>query len=119
MFCCRQKNGSIGGDGIYNMATASDDHFGTLSTWNYQNHTGFYEGECGRVGGSAGELFPMNRDESPLHFFSSELCRQVSFRFEQKTSVKGVMGNKYTAGPEVFDNGKFFLLHRIKEDVYC
>jgi hypothetical protein len=60
------------------MDTGADDiyKFGMLHNWNYENYTPFYDGECGRVKGTAGEVFPPEQTKtSRVEMFSADLCR--------------------------------------------
>ncbi|KAB0794889.1 hypothetical protein PPYR_11728 [Photinus pyralis] len=106
------RNGSVGTDGVYNMRTTAGDEFATLKNWNYANHTSFFEGRCGKIYGSGGEMFPRNLKPTHIDVFSAEMCRTGRFNFAKKTAVKGIPGYKFTVGDEVFDNGT-----KLKENV--
>ena len=50
--------------------------FGKLHRWNYDTHTPFFEGECGAVRGTAGEIYPPEQTKtSKVEMFSADLCR--------------------------------------------
>ena len=65
-------------DGHFNMNTGALDigHLGDLDMWNYRNLTPFYDGPCGQLRGSAGELWPPGRSTSDsVSLFAPDLCR--------------------------------------------
>ena len=73
-----QRNGSSAFEGVFNMETGAKDisKLGKLRNWNYSNGTSSYEGGCGMLNGSAGELFPPGRSRrSPVEMLSPDLCR--------------------------------------------
>lgn len=50
--------------------------FGQLTNWNYNNHTPYYEGQCGDVKGSGGEFWPPKRSKTDdVSLFAPDLCR--------------------------------------------
>lgn len=72
------RNGSAAFDGVFTMKTGVDDlsNLGMLERWNYMNSTPYYEGHCGKVDGSSGELFPpMKEIQDYTKAFASDLCR--------------------------------------------
>ncbi|KAB0794887.1 hypothetical protein PPYR_11726 [Photinus pyralis] len=98
-------NQTIGFDGTYNVRNTVGDDFGALKNWNYNNFTLFYEGQCGKINGSAGELYPQNLKPDHITFFSADLCRPLEFTFEENQTVEGIPSYKYSAKDAVFDNG--------------
>lgn len=71
-------------DGVFNMYTGFEDidQLALLNTWNYKTETGVFPGECGKVQGSMGEVFPPNSaDESEIKIFANDLCRYQSIIF--------------------------------------
>ncbi|KAF5278408.1 hypothetical protein FQA39_LY05897 [Lamprigera yunnana] len=99
------RNGTVGTDGVFNMKTTDGDEFATLQNWNYQNDTKFFKGHCGKVHGSAGEMYPKNLKPTFIHLFSAEMCRTAKLNFVKNVTIKGIPGYKFSPGMEVFDNG--------------
>ena len=66
-------------DGIFNVyaGLTSMNKVGQVAMWNYSSSVGndIYEGWCGLVSGSAGDLFPPGLDKSYVDLFSPDLCR--------------------------------------------
>ncbi|XP_066145445.1 protein peste-like isoform X2 [Euwallacea fornicatus] len=93
-------------EGEFIMDTGAKGNFGELLFWKGMNSTPFYRGECGKVGGSAGEFFPNNMTkELIIKFFSPDLCRYLELEFEEEVVVNGILGYKYVAGDRFLDNG--------------
>lgn len=102
------RNGTSDMEGVFNMDTGANglDTIGTLWNWNYDNITQFYEGSCGEIRGSAGELFPPGQSrDKPVTMYSPDLCRSLSFTYEEDVTVQGIQGYKYVGGPDLVDNG--------------
>lgn len=112
-------NGTIGFDGVYNVRSTVSDDFGAIKNWNYNNVTPFYEGECGNVNGSAGELYPQNLKPDHITFFSADLCRALEFTFEESVLVQDIPSYKYSAKDAVFDNGTFVTRNKCFCDQKC
>lgn len=73
-----QRNGSKSIDGLFNMDTGVGDlkQVGKIRSWNYENKTGYFEGKCGEVAGTSGEVFPPYLSkEDTIGLFSGDLCR--------------------------------------------
>jgi len=72
------RNDSFDPDGVYNMETGEEDvsKLGILRSWNYKNHSDFFEDDCGQVKGTVGDLFPPGQKKgTPLHMFVADICR--------------------------------------------
>ncbi|CAG0903357.1 unnamed protein product, partial [Darwinula stevensoni] len=86
------RNGSIWYDGVINMNTGAKDlsTFGEIQRWNFSPKTDYYQGECGVVNGSAGELFPPNREKDSITIFVPDFCRQLVYKDNaEKYGLKG------------------------------
>lgn len=74
-----QRNASHTFDGWFNLDTGEKElnRLGQLREWNQKNHTGFYDGECGRVQGFTGDLYPPGyvKRDSRLNIFAHDICR--------------------------------------------
>lgn len=97
-------NGSTAISGTFNMANGANGNFDVLQ-WNYANVTKFFNPECAKVSGSAGELYSRKRSKLYVEIFFPEICRTLKFDFEKIVNVQGVLGHKYSIGKSVLDNG--------------
>ncbi|XP_075225476.1 protein croquemort-like [Lycorma delicatula] len=112
------RNGSDEFDGYFNMETGTErlDKIGKLDTWNFKNHTTFYDDDCSEINGSAGEFWPPNQNRTvPLEMYSPDLCRSISFTYLEDRTVNGIQGLTYILDKELLDNGT-----HVKENLcYC
>lgn len=101
------RNGSSEYDGRYHMNTGASDikQLGMLDMWNFKTHTGVYGGDCGRVRGTSGELWPPGDKESPLVMFLPDVCRPLVLNHAGQLEKFNIVGEKYVADETVFDNG--------------
>lgn len=102
--------------GVFNVFTGADDitRIGQMHTWNYGEHSGFYQNHCGMINGSAGEFHPPNlTEESILQLFTPDMCRTIPLDYTSTTKIEGLMGIKYSGGPRSLDNGSLY------PDNYC
>nr|CAD7606429.1 unnamed protein product [Timema genevievae] len=95
------RNGTASWDGHYNMATGAGDIYqiGQLKKWNYSNRTRFYSGDCGRIHGSAGELWP------PLRARDDKIDMSIALDYCDDVEVSGARGYRYKASASILDNG--------------
>jgi scavenger receptor class B, member 1 len=101
------KNGSNTPSGFYNVATGIDDikNLGKIKSHNYMSEFPFYEGECRKMKGSAGEFFPPeNSIQQSIYLFVPELCRSIPYNYEKDVEVEGVLGNRFLAETKSFEN---------------
>jgi len=73
-----KRNDSFNHDGVYNIETGEEDvsKLGIVRSWNYKNHSDFFESDCGQVKGTIGDLFPPGlKKNTPLQMFAAEICR--------------------------------------------
>lgn len=97
--------------GHLNIKTGKDDisQKGELKYWNYKNQTSFFPGECGKVNGSAGEMYPPKlTNESVISLFTPDLCRSLLLDFEKEVEVNGLKGYKFVGGLRSIDNGTLY-----------
>lgn len=80
---------------------------GIAKTFNYyQTETGFYDKNCDKVRGSAGEFFPPGQTkDKPLTFYDGELCRYWDLYYTDELNVNGLTTYKYSATERSVDNG--------------
>ena len=79
------------------MHTGADDInlLGLMAEWNYEAHPSYYDGKCGEIKGSTGELFPPLGDAKTLDLFASEICGSITLTRSGKVSALGLEGYKY------------------------
>lgn len=102
------RNDSSDQDGIYNVETGENDvsKLGLVRSWNYENHSDFFEADCGQVKGTVGDLYPPGQKKStPLQMFTSEICRYIQVDYAEDTEILGIPGYTYVVGKSLLDNG--------------
>ncbi|OAD55216.1 Protein croquemort, partial [Eufriesea mexicana] len=99
-------NGSTTFDGNYNMATGTDDigKFGSLKNWNYRDTTKFFKSPCNVVEGSAGEFWPPYRQRDEIMLYSGDLCRPLTYEYEQTVDYLGLDSYRYVLGEKTLGN---------------
>lgn len=101
------RNNSAVYDGFYNMFDGANgiSNLGNVINWNYQSQVPYYEGECGRVKGSQGELWYPPHDQQTIEIFSSDLCSSLQLERREEFSQFGLRGYRYVGTAKNFDNG--------------
>lgn len=103
------RNESVEYDGNFTIGTGVDelDNLGMMRLWNGMDRTPYYRGDCGRVVGSTGELWPPYQEpERPnVTVFSSDICSAMTLEFDGEFSLHGVSGFKWKGNDRPFDNG--------------
>lgn len=91
------------------MFTGENDinQLGVLTQWKFSEDIGLFRGECDKVKGTTGEIWPpIKHGEKPsLSVFASDICRSVTVQYDSKYSKYGINGYKWIADDKVFDNG--------------
>ncbi|CRL01879.1 CLUMA_CG015086, isoform A [Clunio marinus] len=107
-FYLRNDTDQLSGD--YNVNTGSDDisKLGTIQNYNHMNYNKFYSGECSKLHGSTGELFPPNRMKDSINLFMPDMCRSIPFDYETDVKIHGVDGYRFTCGARALNNGSEF-----------
>ncbi|RZC35987.1 CD36 domain containing protein, partial [Asbolus verrucosus] len=67
------RNGSVDYEGVFNMGTGKGTAFRKLYQWNYQTRSPYYQGNCGKVDGSAGDFLKPRPIDLNYDTFSSDL----------------------------------------------
>ncbi|XP_056642709.1 protein croquemort-like [Diorhabda sublineata] len=108
------RNDSAEYDGFYNMIDGADgiNNLGIIKNWNYQSRLPYYEGECGIVNGSQGELWYPPHDQQRIKIFSSDLCSSLDLDRSEEFTQFGLKGYKYVGTERNFDNGTNYLESR-------
>lgn len=105
------KNGTDKLSGDYGVSTGVGDisQIGKIQTFNDLPELPFFEGECRKLKGSAGEFFqPSPSKELPLYYFIAEMCRSIPFVYEKDVTLQNVRGNRFSIGPRALDNGTIY-----------
>jgi hypothetical protein len=92
--------------GDFNVETGENDinNIGLIRSWNYQEETNYFEGECGKLKGSGGDFFtPHITKDQTLRLFSPEMCRSVPMDFEEEQTILGVKTFKFSGGDRAVD----------------
>jgi len=88
------RNGTYWADGELEMFTGEDDieKLGEIVSWNHENKTDAFTGECGKVRGSADGLFPpgIASITDTLSIYSTDLCRPIHFSKAGEHSMHGI-----------------------------
>lgn len=50
---------------------------GIIEMWNGVPKTRYYEGQCGDVNGTSGELWPPVENDEKVYIFAPDICRYV------------------------------------------
>lgn len=104
------RNGSKDFEGAFTVHTGVGDikEMGEIKFWNGVNHTGWYEGECGRLNGSTTDLFvPDEPKEKALTIYIADTKRIINLEFSGESyEIEGIQGWKYEITPTTFDNGQ-------------
>lgn len=102
------RNNSVTYDGVFNMHTGTDDlhSLGIMDAWNYEQNPPYYDGQCSRITGSTGELFPPLENVDRIGLFAPELCSSIFLvKSQNPVSRYGVEGYRFYGDDSVFDNG--------------
>lgn len=110
------RNNSKDADGSFTINTGQQDlkKMGDLIYWNGSDHTGYWEGECGRVNGSTGELWaPGKMWDETITLFLPEAGRFINMFAQTNETYRGVDVRRYTTIELTFDSG------HLAEDTKC
>lgn len=71
------RNQSSTAEGRFTLFTGSDDlsKVGKINLWKGMNRTDAYDGVCGEVGGTTGEVLPPMKNPTTVSVFSADVCR--------------------------------------------
>ncbi|XP_072385233.1 protein croquemort isoform X2 [Diabrotica undecimpunctata] len=101
------RNDSAPYDGMWNMDNGANsiDTLGLVRNWNYQSHVPYYEGTCGDVEGTQGELWYPPHDQKSVKIFSNDLCSSIELDWNGDYTLHGMKGHKFVGNDKTFDNG--------------
>ncbi|XP_061570733.1 platelet glycoprotein 4 [Cololabis saira] len=90
-------------DGSFNIFTGKDDisKVGKIDNWKGNKKLPFWNDPyCDMLNGTDATSFPPFLDkETPLYFFSSDICRSVSASYEETVDLKGIQVYRYSLIP--------------------
>jgi len=102
------RNGTTWSDGTIEMFTGEDDmnNLGKIASWEGREFTNAFEGECGRVTGSADGLFPpgLALVSDTLSMFSTDLCRPIHFSKSGHQTLHGIPVTTFELAADNFAN---------------
>ncbi|XP_075151144.1 protein croquemort-like [Haematobia irritans] len=102
------RNNTWDVEGSFTVHTGRKDlkEMGDLKMLNGSNHTGFWEGECGRVNGSTGELWAPGKDwDDPVSVFLYDALRYLNIFAKTNETYRGVAVRRYESTDQTFDSG--------------
>lgn len=103
-----ERNGTSDFEGTFTINTGATDirESGELKFWNGKNHTGFFEGDCGKVNGSTADLFaPKRPADEWITIFIRDTCRIINLVPVGKDTIEGIEAIRYETQPDTFDSG--------------
>lgn len=106
------RNGSSSFDGRLNIFTGKDDinKLGLFKTWNGKDKLGHMSGECDKVQGTTGELWPpfdtKAKGKPDAKMFITDVCRSLTLKYDSKFEKHGIKGWKWIGDDSLFDNGQ-------------
>lgn len=112
------RNHSLAYDGLFNMFTGEDslDNLGKIDMWNQNRQTKFFDGPCGKITGSAGEMWPPNLEKRFVDFYSSDLCTSMKLYYKgEMVDRNGLRSYRYWGNEYSFSNGSVTPGH----ECYC
>ena len=82
------------------------NNLGKIATWECREFTNAFEGECGRVTGSADGLFPpgLALVSDTLSMFSTDLCRPIRFSKSDHQTLHGIPVTTFELAADNFAN---------------
>ncbi|KAF5308251.1 hypothetical protein FQR65_LT06244 [Abscondita terminalis] len=101
------KNNSVTYDGTFTMQTGKSNLslLGELTLWNGASNTSVYNGTCGEIKGTTGELWHPVVDNEDVQIFASDICGPLPFHHNGSDTLCGVNGKKFVGTDFAFDNG--------------
>lgn len=101
------RNGSASYDGVFNMFTGSTDFHkkGMVVEWNLKSKPDYYEGSCGIIDGSLGDLWPPLPYNKTVSVFIPDICTSLKLSYENTTMFQDLIGKRYIGTEETLDNG--------------
>ncbi|KAM3824475.1 platelet glycoprotein 4-like isoform 2-T2 [Vipera latastei] len=92
-------------DGPYRIYSGKDDlsKKGIILTFNNSRTLNYWGSYCDMINGTdASSFHPFLKKSEKLFFFSSDICRSVSARFDREETVKGILLYRFKISPLAF-----------------
>ncbi|XP_032094721.1 platelet glycoprotein 4-like [Thamnophis elegans] len=92
-------------DGPYRIYSGKDDirKVGTIHSYKNKRTVEYWESYCGMVNGTdAASFHPFINKSEVLHFFSSDICRSISAKFDSEKTVKDIPLYHFVIDPLAF-----------------
>ncbi|XP_053673751.1 protein croquemort-like [Anopheles nili] len=105
------RNESETYDGTFTIGTGKDNvqNTGVMRLWNGENATKYYRGECGRMRGTTGEVWPpfgrLRGTPPNVTVFAPDVCSSVTLQYFEEVERFGIDGFRWIGNDRVFDNG--------------
>lgn len=92
------------------MYTGVDDfnNLGMMTRWNGKDHNGFYDGACGTITGTTGEIWPPVKGKDTVKVFVPDMCSSMTLDLDSETDIKGIDGARFIGTKRTFDNGSLY-----------
>ncbi|XP_075151145.1 protein croquemort-like [Haematobia irritans] len=110
------RNNTKDVEGNFTVHTGKKDlkQMGDLKMLNGVNHTGYWEGDCGKINGSTGELWsPGKKWDDPVSVYIYDASRYLNIFPKTNETYRGVEVRRYESTDQTFDSGW------IAEDTKC
>lgn len=108
------RNGSAEYDGRFEIYTGKDDikKLGIFKTWNGKETLGTMKGECDKIKGTTGELWPpfdtKSKNKPDATMFIPDVCRSLTLKYDSKIERHDIKGWKWVGDDSMFDNGHIY-----------
>ncbi|XP_063702925.1 protein croquemort-like [Culicoides brevitarsis] len=105
------KNESSTTDGRFQIYTGKDDikKLGMFKTWNGKETLGIMKGECDKIKGTTGEVWPpfdtKSKTKPDATMFIPDVCRSLTLKYASDFERHGIKGWKWVGDDSMFDNG--------------
>ncbi|XP_041984342.1 protein croquemort-like [Aricia agestis] len=100
------RNGSTTVDGVFATNTGEADftRLGLTEMWQNKNRT-MFNGKCGEVKGTTGELWALDSNVEEINIFATDLCTYMTLKKTGEIKRNGLSGLEFMADDSLFDNG--------------
>uniref|UniRef100_A0A1I8QBI4 Protein croquemort n=1 Tax=Stomoxys calcitrans TaxID=35570 RepID=A0A1I8QBI4_STOCA len=95
-------------EGSFTVHTGKGDlpQMGDLKMLNGSGHTGYWEGDCGKINGSTGELWsPGKKWDDPVSVFIYDAARYLNIFAKTNETYRGLDVRRYESTDQTFDSG--------------
>lgn len=95
-------------DGRFELFTGKDDikKLGKVKSWNGKETIDGLGGECAKIKGTTGDLWPPVEKDQDATFFVSDVCRSLTFKRDGTLTKHDIKGHRWIGDDSLFDNGE-------------